>query len=97
MHSKHSPLAEVSEEFIRGHINPYIDVFEELAASPNARGLPELPNWPEVVDEINVATQRVYLLEATPQQALRDAQTRAQAKIDRFFARQEARKTRTDP
>ena len=32
-HCKHSPLRKVSDEFIRTHPNPYIDIFERLAAA----------------------------------------------------------------
>lgn len=91
MHSKNSPLREVSEEFIRNHPNPYIHVFEQLAASPNAHALPEIGNWPEVQDELGQAAQRVYLLDGPTEQILRQAQERAQEKLDRFIQRQEAR------
>lgn len=91
MHSKHSPLAEVSESFVREHVNPYIDVFEMLSRSPNARALPRLPLFPELNDEFIAAAQRAYLLEVTPLQALQEAQIRVQPKIHRFFARQAAR------
>lgn len=96
MHSKNSPLANVSDRFLREHVNPYIDVFETLASSPNARGLPEIPNWLELNDELRVAAQRVYELDATPRQALRDAQDRAQSKLDRSFARQSARERKSE-
>ena len=34
LHCKNSPLAKVSDKFLSEHPNPYIDVFEKLAASP---------------------------------------------------------------
>ncbi|MDF2440209.1 MAG: multiple sugar transport system substrate-binding protein [Abditibacteriota bacterium] len=88
LHCKNSPLREVSEEFIRNHPNPYIDVFETLSASPNAHGIPPVPIWPEVNEELGVAVQKVYLLEATPEAALRESQARLQEKYDRFRATQ---------
>ena len=91
MHCKNSPLRQVSANFLRNHPNPYIDVFEKLAASPNAHGVPSVPIWPEVADELNVAVQKVYLLESTPEQALAESQLRLQAKLDDFNARQRAR------
>lgn len=91
LHCKNSPLRNVSPEFLQNHPNPYIDVFEKLAASPNAHGVPPIPIWPEVADELSVTAQRVYLLEAEPAQALADAQTRLQAKLNSFRQRQQAR------
>ena len=91
LHCKNSPLRKVSDAFLRSHPNPYIAVFERLATSPNARGVPPVPIWPEVADELGVAAQRVYLLEAEPAQALADAQKRLQEKLDEFRKRQRIR------
>jgi multiple sugar transport system substrate-binding protein len=91
LHCKNSPLRRVSADYIRNHPNPYIDVFQKLAASPNAHGVPSVPIWPEAADELGVAIQKVYLLQETPEQALADAQKRLQAKLDDFNARQKAR------
>ncbi|MDX1933091.1 MAG: ABC transporter substrate-binding protein [Capsulimonadales bacterium] len=92
LHCKNSPLHRVSAGYLRNHPNPYIDVFERLAASPNAHGVPPVPIWPEVSDELTVTTQKIYLLQATPEDALADAQKRLQAKLDAFRARQRLRK-----
>jgi multiple sugar transport system substrate-binding protein len=94
MHCKNSPLRQSSESFKLNHPNPYIDVFEELASSPNAYGIPPVPIWPEVVEEMGVAAQRVYLLEMTPEAAMRQSQTRLQQKYDAFRAIQEARQAK---
>jgi len=91
LHCKNSPLSTASPEFIRNHPNPYIGVFEQLAAGPNAHAVPAIPIWPEVNEEMNVAAQRVYLLEMKPADALREAQTRLQEKYDRFLAIQNSR------
>jgi maltose-binding protein MalE len=91
LHCKTSPLAKMSEQYIQNHPNPYIEVFEALNASPNARTLPSLPVWPEVKAELDYAVDRVSVGEATAEQALRDAQVRAQAKVDQFFLRQAQR------
>jgi ABC-type glycerol-3-phosphate transport system substrate-binding protein len=91
LHCKNSPLSRVSEDFLTSHPNPYIGVFEELAASPRAHSVPSIPIWPEVADEMGVVAQKVYLLQAEPEQALADAQQRLQAKLDDFRARQRAR------
>jgi ABC-type glycerol-3-phosphate transport system substrate-binding protein len=91
MHCKNSPLAKMSDNYIANHPNPYIEVFEQLASSPNARPLPPIPIWPEVRAELDVAIERICLDQATPEQALADAQARAQAALDKFFQRQTAR------
>ncbi len=89
LHCKNSPLTKVSDEFLENHPNPYIDVFEQLASSPNARALPSIGIWPQVAAELNNAIQEVYLLRKTPQQALDDAQRRSQWFYNRFLAVQE--------
>ncbi|MCA1596730.1 MAG: ABC transporter substrate-binding protein [Chloroflexi bacterium] len=86
-----SPLRKVSQNFLQRHPNPYIGVFERLLASPHAYGVPPCPIWPEVGAEIDNATQRVALLQATPEQALRDAQERVDEKYREFKERQQAR------
>src|SRR5206468_11093590 len=78
MHCKNSPLAKMSPSYIANHPNPYIEVFEDLASSPNAKGLPPIPIWPEVQAELSNAAELICLDKATPQQALSEAQTRAQ-------------------
>ncbi|MBC8105314.1 MAG: extracellular solute-binding protein [Anaerolineae bacterium] len=95
MHCKSSPLANMSKAYIENHPNPYIEVFEELAASPNARGLPPIPIWPEVQTELNFAVERICLGETTPERALAEAQTRAQTALDRFFQRDDQRNRKT--
>ena len=92
LHSKNSPLRAVSDRFLHHHKNPYIDVFERLAASPNARGLPPVPIWPEVADELKVLAQRVVLMDVEPRAGLAEAQVKLQAKYDQFAARQRARR-----
>ncbi|HWP41129.1 MAG TPA: extracellular solute-binding protein [Tepidisphaeraceae bacterium] len=91
MHCKNSPLRKMSAQYIENHPNPYIEVFETMASSPNARGLPKVPIWPEIAAELSVAAEKVYLLQATPQQALQQAQHRGQLQVDRFFQRQALR------
>lgn len=92
LHSKNSPLARVSERFLSHHPNPYISVYEDLANSPNARGVPQIPIWQEVFDELqmNVA-QRIALLETDSATALKAAELRLQASYDSFVDKQRAR------
>ena len=91
MHCKNTQLRHVSQKFFDAHPNPYIDVFQRLAASPNARGIPPVPIWPEVAKELIDAGQAVALAGADPTATLHAAQQRIQAKYDQFRAIQEQR------
>ena len=92
LHCKNSALEKVSDHFMTQHPNPYIEVFERLARSDNAHGLPEVPIWPEVVSEVNNVVQKVALLEVEPEPALRKMQATLQAKLDQFRERQTSRR-----
>jgi ABC-type glycerol-3-phosphate transport system substrate-binding protein len=91
LHCKTSSLVRPSRNYIQNHPNPYIEVFEDLASSPNAHTLPPCPIWPEVKADIDYAADRITLNEVDAETALREAEARAQAKVDQFFARQEQR------
>lgn len=91
LHCKNSPLRQVSEDFLNNHPNPYIRVFQELAASPNAHGVPPVPIWPQVARELNNAAQAVALQGADPETVLRAAEKRLQAQFDRFVAIEQRR------
>jgi ABC-type glycerol-3-phosphate transport system substrate-binding protein len=95
LHCKGTPLRKVSEYFMTRHPNPYIDVFETLASSPNARSLPKVPIWPEVAEELINESQAVYMLEKSPEEAVRDAQSRCQAKYDAYLDAQRRRSSGT--
>jgi multiple sugar transport system substrate-binding protein len=84
LHSTNCQLRHVSEQFLTHHPNPYIAVFQMLAASPNARGVPPVPIWPEVEKELNDAAQAVAMEDADPATALAAVQQRVQARYDRF-------------
>jgi ABC-type glycerol-3-phosphate transport system substrate-binding protein len=92
MHCKNSPLREVSEAFIRHHPNPYIGEFERMVSSEHARGIPAVPIWIEVEDELKAVAESVYLLRKAPAEALAEAQERLQPKYDRFMARKRSRR-----
>jgi multiple sugar transport system substrate-binding protein len=88
---KISPLAQVSEEFITHHNNPFIRVFDRLAASPNAHGFPKLPITPEVQEEMGNFIDRLKLRQLTPEEGLRQMQETLQAKYDAFTEEQRLR------
>jgi ABC-type glycerol-3-phosphate transport system substrate-binding protein len=92
MHSKCSPLRQVSDNFLHHHKNPYIDVFERLCNSPNAHSDPQIPIYPEVQDELLAFSQKLLLLEADPQTELQSLQDRLQKIYDSFEEKQRARK-----
>jgi ABC-type glycerol-3-phosphate transport system substrate-binding protein len=94
---KASPLAHVSPDFIRMHPNPYIDVFEKLTAGPGARPPLGLPIEPQVQDELKNMAQRIIKMDQTPQDALRQAQARCQAQLDRYNADQARRTNQSIP
>ena len=91
-HCKNSPLEKVSERFVREHPNPYIDVFERLAASENAHTVAQCPILQEVVDELEALGQRVTLLQTDAATALRDAQARLEVKHADFLRMQRQRR-----
>ncbi len=91
MHCKNSPLRAVSKDFLENHPNPYIEIFQKLASSPNAHGIPPVPIWPEVSKELVDVAQAVGIEGVNPSQALQAAQARLQGEYDRFQAREQAR------
>jgi len=84
---KNSPLTDVSEEFWRKHPNPYIRLFDSLAASPNAVGTPKLGIWAEYSAELNNAFEEIGLLRKTPKEALDAVTARMQPKLDQYLKR----------
>ncbi|MET0595545.1 MAG: extracellular solute-binding protein [Polyangiaceae bacterium] len=80
---KNSPLAEVSAEFFARHKNPYIRMFQELAKSPRTVHFPTMSTWQQYRFEAYKAFETIWLLQATPAEALHDANERAQRAFDR--------------
>jgi ABC-type glycerol-3-phosphate transport system substrate-binding protein len=75
---KHTPLAKVSEEFYAKSPNPYIRLFRELGASPNAWSAAKTGVWNEYAREMSTAADKVANLNLTPEQALTQVQERIQ-------------------
>lgn len=73
---RNSPLRDWSPAFATQHPHPYIGLFRELAASPRAMTAPLIGVWLEYLRELNAAAERVRLVEASPEQALADVETR---------------------
>jgi multiple sugar transport system substrate-binding protein len=81
---KNSPLKRTSETWVYSHLNPYVDVFDRLAASPNAKSLDQAPIYLEANTDIDAVAQQVYLLKKTPREALAAAQERLDARLRRY-------------
>lgn len=84
LHCKNCQLAHVSQAFIKNHPNPYIAIYEKLSASPNAKAVPSVPIWPEVMKQLTDTAQSIAIEGADPKTALAKAQQRMQAEYDRF-------------
>jgi multiple sugar transport system substrate-binding protein len=80
---KHSPLSQVSEEFYAKHPNPYVRLFAEMGASPNAWSVPKTGVWNEYGRELTTAADKIANLTLTPEQALTRVQERIQISYDR--------------
>jgi len=80
---KNSPRATTSKAFMAKHPNPYIQVFDDLAKSPNAVVTPAFSLWQEYSTEMTTAFDDIWLLRDTPEAALRKVQHRMQVKLDR--------------
>ncbi len=82
---KHSPLAEVSREFIETHPNPYIEVFIEVAKRERTFSAPKTPIWSEYASEMNAAFDEIWLGQRSADEALRRVNERMQRALDRWL------------
>ncbi len=79
---KHTPLAEVSEEFLTTHPNPFIDVFIEVAKRGRPFSTPKTPVWSEYANEMNAAFDEIWLGESDARAALGRVNERMQSRLD---------------
>ena len=96
LHCKLSALKQVSAEFLQENKNPYIRIFDDLAASPYAHCAPACPILPQVVEEMTAFEQRLANLQVTPVQGLAEMQTRLQASLDQFNTVQQLRRQKAE-
>jgi len=87
-HCKISPLTDVSEDFVKHHTNPYVKVFEDLAASPNAHGSPSIETLPNVGDELGNFMTELMQLRTTAPDGLADVQKRMEQNYTDFKEKQ---------
>lgn len=76
LQEKTSPLREWSPYFTDHHPHRHVKFFRQLESSAGARHLPSSGVWQEYARELTTAAERIYLLEATPEQALALVQSR---------------------
>ena len=81
---KNSPLKKTSADWVYTHRNPYVEIFDRLAASPNARPADQTPIYMEAITDLDAAAQQVYLLKRTPRDALAACQQRVEARLQRY-------------
>ncbi len=79
---KFTPLLNPTPEFVQEHPNPQIEVFIDLASSPNAVSSPHLSISREFTGEMANAFDEIWLCRKTPEQALRDVRVRMQKRLD---------------
>ncbi len=80
---KHSPLAQVSDEFYAKHPNPHIRLFRELGTLESAWSAPKTGVWNEYLREMATASDKISNLTLTPREALTQVQERLQVSYDR--------------
>jgi len=92
VHCKNSPLAEVSDSFVREHPNRGVRVFEKIANSERGFRCPPTRCWLQFKDICDALMQQVWTQKGPPAQLLADCQKRTQVILD-AAARTRARRT----
>ena len=85
-HGKVSPFREPSPDFFVNHPNPYIRVFDRMALSPDAFGYPAMPTWSQATSELLVMLDSLLRDKATPEDAVRTAQSKVNAIVTEYEA-----------
>jgi ABC-type glycerol-3-phosphate transport system substrate-binding protein len=84
---KFSPLRKVSAGFAKRHPHPYISLFRDMSFNKGTFSIPQLTFWQEYNDELNVAFDRIWLNQASPERAMADVKRKMQKKLDRRIKR----------
>jgi len=92
---KHTPLAQVSPEFIAQHPNPYIQVFIDVAKRTRTFSGPKTPVWSEYQNEMDAAFDEIWLGQAGAADALGRVRVRMQGRLDRALAAAARREDRS--
>jgi len=91
-HGKVSPFREPGDDFFRGHPNPYIRVFDDLAFSPDVFGFPRMPMWSQVLDELIQLLEQVQRGGRSVAELLPAAQQRIDAIVTHYWQMAECRR-----
>lgn len=81
-HGKGSPMADVSEAFLAGHVNRGVRLHTALAGSARAFTSPQTKVWPEYKDAFDSMVFRLWSLQGEAEPELRRTEARAQALLD---------------
>jgi ABC-type glycerol-3-phosphate transport system substrate-binding protein len=76
-----SPLKNRSSGYLQQHPNPHIKMFDKMVMGTKAHTAPKLSMWYEMLDEMAVVTDQVWLQRQTPLEALTEAQERLQVRL----------------
>ncbi len=87
LHGKNSPLADLSDAFVKTHPNKGIDVHEFLARQTPAATLPPLPNWSELLSEYRAAYGEVWISDCDVQARFEKCQREIEALTKTCVAR----------
>lgn len=83
-HGKASPFKLPSAEFFEGHPNPFVRVFDDMAASPRAFGFPSMPMWAEVEVELKAANLDLLSGRKSPEAIIAETQPRLDAIVGEY-------------
>ncbi|MCC6361259.1 MAG: ABC transporter substrate-binding protein [Phycisphaerales bacterium] len=83
-HGKVSPFKSPAPAFFDGHPNPFVRVFDAMAASPRAFGFPQMPMWAQVESELLAAHARLLSGRQTPDAVVSETQQRLDAVVAEY-------------
>lgn len=91
VHTKGSPMLDVSEAFVRNHPNRGVAVFNALASSPRTFRCPRTRTWTQLKAEFDGGAVRIRRLEKPAKDILSEVQARSQSILDRNAKARQAR------
>jgi multiple sugar transport system substrate-binding protein len=83
-HGKVSPFRTPGPDFYATHPNPFIRVFDEMAASPDAFGYPQMPTWAQTSAELLKMHENILRGVRDSHEAVKSAQQRVDAIVDEY-------------
>lgn len=83
-HGKTSPFRTPAPDFYTTHTNPFIQVFDQLASSPDAFGYPQMPTWAHASAELLKMHENILRGVRDPHDAVKAAQQRIDTIVDEY-------------